>query len=169
MGYDPEGTWNWKKFWKGVLKTVVIVAVVVAVAVVVGATAGTVVAVAVAAVSGGLAGSAVVAAFQDEHYNRLKETSDFPSEIDMNNFDQFKIDNQDKYIFDVPANCHQFSAGYYGQNIKILSKDGKYEAIYNKDTGKIIKDVRDIGTYNYYNPESDGFMHGIVDVVPFNQ
>ncbi len=100
-------------------------------------------------------------------YDRLNKTGDFSSKIDMNNFDKFKEENTDKYIFDIAANCHQFSAEYYGQNIKIITKDGKYEAIYNKDTGKIVNGPRDIGTYNYYNPNTNPIKHAFVDVVPW--
>lgn len=48
-----------------------------------------------------------------------------------------------------------------------MTKDGHYEVIYNIKTGEKVTDPRDIGTYNYYNPVTNGVMHGLVDVVPW--
>lgn len=48
-----------------------------------------------------------------------------------------------------------------------MTTDGKYEAIYSGETGERITDPRDIGTYNYYNPDTNGFMHVVVDVLPW--
>ena len=48
-----------------------------------------------------------------------------------------------------------------------MTIDGKYEAIYDKNTGNLVTDPRDIGTYNYYDPTTNAFMHGVFDVVPW--
>ena len=46
-----------------------------------------------------------------------------------------------------------------------MTIDGKYEAIYDENTGNLVTDPRDIGTYNYYDPTTNAFMHGVFDVV----
>lgn len=48
-----------------------------------------------------------------------------------------------------------------------MTIDGKYEAIYDKNTGNLVTDPRDIGTYIYYDPTTNAFMHGVFDVVPW--
>ena len=38
----------------------------------------------------------------------------------------------------------------YFLKVREYDRDGKYEAIYDKNTGNLVTDPRDIGTYNYY-------------------
>lgn len=99
------------------------------------------------------------------HYSRIEKEKEYQFPENYNLI--LEEDLLDNYITNVDSNCHQFSAQEYGDNIKIMSKDGHYEVIYNKKTGEKVLDPRDIGTYNYYNPETNGFMHAVVDVVPW--
>ena len=48
-----------------------------------------------------------------------------------------------------------------------MTKDGKYEAIYNKKNGELVKDPRDIGTYNYGHPTTNPLKHVVCDVAPW--
>lgn len=64
---------------------------------------------------------------------------------------------------------HQFSQHDGVENSKWVSPDGHREVVF---TGKgknqrITDDVRDEGTYNYYDPQVDPFKHTIYDVLPY--
>lgn len=53
-------------------------------------------------------------------------------------------------------------------NLKFVSYDGKFEAVYNKN-GELLTKANDqinMGTYNYADPD-DGIKHFIYDVVPY--
>ena len=61
-------------------------------------------------------------------------------------------------------------------NIKLVSSNGNYEAIYNKETGELVTDIRDIGTYNFIpssagkNPLEKigyGIGHTGLDILPY--
>lgn len=57
-------------------------------------------------------------------------------------------------------------------NLKFVSSDGIFEAVYNKD-GKLLNrntDPINMGTYNYASPnEQLGIYHVIYDVIPYEQ
>ncbi len=61
------------------------------------------------------------------------------------------------------ASCHQFTSSNKS-NFKLVSKDGKYEVIYDENN-KIVTDVRDVGTYNFASPKDDGFNHLKKDIL----
>ncbi len=166
MGYDPEGTWNWKKFWKGVLTTVVIVAVVVVVAVSLGVAAGTIATVAVAAGLGGLAGAIVKAAFQDDHYNRNENQEKFMEGKTVDYFIENWVEIDDnKNIY------HRHTIGSQGEdaiyNKKYMDSNNEMEVIIcfsPKNGNYIVTDPFNYGTYNY---GTTPIPHFFKDVVPY--
>ena len=40
-----------------------------------------------------------------------------------------------------------------------MTIDGKYEAIYDENTGNLVTDPRDIGTYNYFHQDKNGWKN----------
>ena len=96
---------------------------------------------------------------KDDHYNRNQNNIQFPEEYDETFFKEWDDS--------VSANCHQFSAPNR-DNVKYVSPDGKYEAIYDVNN-KLVTDPRDVGTYNFVSPNVDPFGHFIKDVVPWIQ
>jgi len=96
---------------------------------------------------------------KEDHYNRNQNNIQFPEEYD----ETFFKDWDDS----VSANCHQFSAPNR-DNVKYVSPDGKYEAIYDVNN-KLVTDPRDVGTYNFISPNEDPFGHFIKDVIPWIQ
>ena len=159
-GYDPNGCFNF-----GIFRKIVTAFVCVAIGVLVGLlTCGT----AIAGVIGGAVGLGVGVAMSltiDSHYDRIEKGKEF--EFEDNYFKYTEDVLKDNYITDVPANCHQFSAENYGDHIKIMTADGRYEEIYNKNTGDLITDPRDIGTYNYCHPITNPIGHFFADVLPW--
>jgi hypothetical protein len=114
---------------------------------------------------GKIVGDYIRKKYQPWHYSRIEKGKEYYFPENYN--DILKGDKLDEYITNVAANCHQFSAENYGDHIKLMSLDGKYEVIYNKITGEKVTDPRDIGTYNYYNPNENGLGHIFVDIVPW--
>nr|VFK68666.1 MAG: hypothetical protein BECKUNK1418G_GA0071005_12573 [Candidatus Kentron sp. UNK]VFK73687.1 MAG: hypothetical protein BECKUNK1418H_GA0071006_12523 [Candidatus Kentron sp. UNK] len=51
-------------------------------------------------------------------------------------------------------------------NLKFISSDGHYEAVYNAKSGALVTDVVNRGTYNYASPDN-GFSHFAKDVLPY--
>ena len=96
---------------------------------------------------------------KEDHYNRNQNNIQFPEEYD----ETFFKDWDDS----VSANCHQFSAPNR-DNVKYVSPDGKYEAIYDVKN-KLVTDPRDVGTYNFISPNENPFGHFIKDVIPWIQ
>ena len=93
------------------------------------------------------------------HYSRnaLNPTSMYPSTYD----EEFFEDWDDS----VSAKCHQFTAPNK-DNIKYVSPDGKYEAIYDAN-GNLVTDPRDMGTYNHVPSTVSKVGHFICDVLPW--
>ncbi|GAE88814.1 hypothetical protein JCM21531_2289 [Acetivibrio straminisolvens JCM 21531] len=55
-------------------------------------------------------------------------------------------------------------------NVKFVSADGRFEAVYNTGTGKIVTDPANMGTYNYVPGSITGFFkHDKYDVKPFEK
>jgi len=95
--------------------------------------------------------------FKEDHYNRNQNNVQFPEEYDEIFFKAWDDG--------VSANCHQFSAPNR-DNVKYVSPDGRYEAIYDVNN-KLVTDPRDVGTYNFVSPNEDPFGHFIKDVIPW--
>ena len=96
---------------------------------------------------------------QEDHYNRNQNNIQFPEEYDETFFEGWDDG--------VSANCHQFSAPNK-DNVKYVSPDGRYEAIYDANN-KLVTDPRDVGTYNFVSPNEDSIGHFIKDVIPWIQ
>jgi len=93
----------------------------------------------------------------EEHYDRNQNNIQFPEEYDETFFKEWDDS--------VSANCHQFSASDR-DNVKYVSPDGSYEAIYDVNN-KLVTDPRDVGTYNFVSPNEDLVGHFIKDVIPW--
>ena len=52
------------------------------------------------------------------------------------------------------------------ENETYLHKDGKQEAVYDKN-GKLVKDGINDGSYNYYHPKKDSLRHLTFDMAPW--
>ena len=54
-------------------------------------------------------------------------------------------------------------------NLKFVSEDGKYEAVYNKEGISLTQynNPENMGTYNYADQNRDLINHTIFDVLPF--
>ena len=65
---------------------------------------------------------------------------------------------------------HQHNTSKTGKNLKFVSADGHFELIYNADHVLQTKDNNwaDMGTYNYYSPNSDEWGHFWMDMVPYD-
>lgn len=106
---------------------------------------------------------------QNEHYNRnSNNTIEMPPTIDGVPNDWRTSDENDQYRERGPAdNAHQFSSPDRS-NIKVVSPDGRMEAIYDSK-GNLVTDPRDIGTYNFC-PSGNIFQdigHYVKDVRPW--
>lgn len=95
----------------------------------------------------------------EEHYERNQYNIQVPDYYDEEFF------SSDEWDDNVAANCHQFSAPQK-DNKKYVSKDGRFEAIYNSK-GELVTDPRDIGTYNYAHPTKKPLKHFVKDVLPW--
>ncbi len=118
---------------------------------------------------------------KEKHYERLEKKGEFPENLEKEyitsqiekylaylkekNNHNYEISNGPLtgYIFE-DARCHQFDTK--GENYKILSPDGHYEFIFDAK-GNLIEDPRNIGTYNYFPPNQNEILHGVVDVFPW--
>jgi RHS repeat-associated protein len=106
---------------------------------------------------------------QEEHYNRnSNNTIEMPPTIDGVPDDWRTSDENDQTRERGPAdNAHQFSSPDRS-NIKVVSPDGRMEAIYDSK-GNLVTDPRDIGTYNFC-PSGNIFQsigHYVKDVKPW--
>lgn len=56
-------------------------------------------------------------------------------------------------------------------NLKFVSFDGLFEAVYNKNCILLTSsnDAINMGTYNYADPENSPVQHGLYDVIPYYQ
>ena len=61
---------------------------------------------------------------------------------------------------------HRMSGQY--ENKTYLSKDGKKEAVYDKN-GNLVKDGINDGSYNYFHPRNDPLRHFTFDMSPWIQ
>lgn len=177
MGYDPEGTWNWNKFWKSLTKPAVVVAVVaiVVVATVVTGGVGTALIYGAAAVAGAVAGAAIVAEFQDPHYDRNENQEEFIEGKDIKYF----LENWDD--LDIKQNIyHRHKKGSQGDdaeyNVKYVDPTGHMEVIIcqipgvdDKDISNyyIVTDPYNCGTYNNCSPTANPIGHFFADVLPY--
>ena len=67
----------------------------------------------------------------------------------------------------VNATYHQHSTNEINDNIKFVDPSGHYEAIYNRTSGNLVTDAKDIGTYNFKSPTDDPTGHFELDMKPY--
>ena len=99
------------------------------------------------------------------YLNRTPKTLD-----DMVNLEK-SLSEKDKWVLLAPDKALYHMYGQDGEyNIKFVSSDGKFEAVYNKD-GILLTDKNDplnMGTYNYSSPNAGvGADHMLLDVGPY--
>lgn len=85
------------------------------------------------------------------------------------NWDLLDPDDSQYHMYNTEA-CYDENEGVYkGEyNLKFVSKDGKFEAVYNY-VGILLDENNDpvnMGTYNYASP-SDMLKHAYLDVMPY--
>lgn len=89
-----------------------------------------------------------------------------PSSLDA--MMQYITDNPDKkWTMLDPDQAAFHMNGTNGEfNLKFVSPDGHFEAVYNSITGALVTDAENMGTYNYVGP-SDASGHTTYDVNPY--
>ena len=98
-----------------------------------------------------------------KHYTRNQLNTDLPkNDKDAEKKGWRKLSSKESAM-------HQFSQNDNVENSKWVSPDGHKEVVF---TGKgknqrITKDVRDEGTYNYYDPQNNPVLHTVYDVIPY--
>lgn len=72
------------------------------------------------------------------------------------------------------ARYHRYEVSEYdaAHNVKFISSDGRFEVVYNSETGQIVNDPVNMGTYNYA-PGSfipwKYYQHHLYDKVPWKK
>jgi RHS repeat-associated protein len=93
-----------------------------------------------------------------EHYSRNNnQTGQLPPNP--------KAAKETEWNGNVPADYHRQGQGAAG-NVKYVSPDGHYEAVYNKN-GNLVTDPVNRGTYNFNDPVTDPSGHFKNDVWPY--
>lgn len=85
---------------------------------------------------------------QRMHYfrNTLNSYSGAPIKLD----DMIELAAKGEWhLFDAKFHRYYFDSINGALNVKFLSSDGRFEAVYNTQTGKIVTDPANMGTYNY--------------------
>lgn len=72
-------------------------------------------------------------------------------------------------LSDKESAMHQNNQTDGVKNHKWVSPDGHKEVVFTGigKNQKITNDPRDVGTYNYYDPQKNPFKHTVADVVPY--
>lgn len=97
------------------------------------------------------------------HYNRNDNNIDLPkNDAEAEKMGWRKLSTKESAM-------HQFNKKDGVANSKWVSADGHKEVVF---TGKgnrqhITKDIRDEGTYNYYDPQKNPVGHTVADVLPY--
>lgn len=98
-----------------------------------------------------------------KHYTRNQLNTDLPkNDKDAAKKGWRKLSSKESAM-------HQFSQHDGVENSKWVSPDGHKEVVFT-GSGKnqrITDDVRDEGTYNYYDPQNNPFKHTVYDVLPY--
>lgn len=117
------------------------------------------------------------------HYFRLK-LNRAPNTLDdllkeKENWTLLKMEDSVFHMYDSEACTDENNKGKGRYNLKFVSKDGKFEAVYNYNNMLLddresneseghLYDPKNMGTYNYASPNwPSKIMHGFYDVVPF--
>lgn len=85
---------------------------------------------------------------EEMHYfrNTLNEYSHAPVKLD----DMITLAASDEWeLFSAKFHRYDFEGLDGAYNVKFISADGRFEAVYNTETGEIVVDPVNMGTYNY--------------------
>ena len=93
-----------------------------------------------------------------KHYGRNKYNTKLPKTAAKARKKGYKKSNFIKSV------CHQFGVDILKPNKKYVAKDGHKEVVYNNKGNKIVKDPKNIGTYNF---GVGGKEHFFMDVIPW--
>lgn len=100
---------------------------------------------------------------KDKHYNRNDNNTNLPkNDADAEKMGWRKLSSKESAM-------HQFSQKDGVENSKWVSPDGHREVVFtgSGSNQKITEDQRDIGTYNYYDPQDHPVGHTVYDVLPY--
>ncbi|XEC94219.1 hypothetical protein AB6A23_23340 [Paenibacillus tarimensis] len=100
--------------------------------------------------------------------NTLNSYSNAPSKLD----DMIDLAARGKWkLFSAKFHRYNYKDINGALNVKFISADGRFEAVYNTGTGKIVDDPANMGTYNYalgsINPLN--YMHSKFDKNPWKK
>lgn len=98
---------------------------------------------------------------KEEHYNRNKFNQGLPENLHAATNNPYWV-----RVEDDKALCHQFTATDK-PNVKFVSIDGHFEAVYSAADGSLITDSRDVGTYNIVPHTESGLGHFSYDILPW--
>lgn len=100
---------------------------------------------------------------KDVHYGRQNKNIDLPkNDADAEKKGWRKLSSKESAM-------HQFHKEGGVENSKWVSPDGHREVVFT-GSGKnqhITKDSRDVGTYNYFDPNKNPIGHTVADVIPY--
>jgi len=108
---------------------------------------------------------------KDIHYfrNILNEYSGAPDSLD----DMITLTSKGEWkLFSAKFHRYSFEGINAALNVKFISADGRFEAVYNTETGEIVTDPYNMGTYNYapgsLHPQKY-YRHYLYDVTPWRK
>lgn len=101
--------------------------------------------------------------------NTLNSYSNAPEKLD----DMINLAAKEKWkLFSAKFHRYNYGENNGALNVKFLSEDGRFEAVYNVGAGKIVDDPVNMGTYNYapgsVNPIKF-YLHGKFDKDPWKK
>lgn len=101
--------------------------------------------------------------------NTLNSYGDAPTKL----IDMIDLAARDKWeLFSAKFHRYNYGGINGALNVKFISADGRFEAVYNTGTGEIIFDAPNMGTYNYapgsVNP-IEYYMHNKYDKKPWKE
>jgi len=106
---------------------------------------------------------------QTDHYfrNKINNLKKVPNSLDEFIYTNRHLPNEQKWnlVESNKAVFHMFEHnGEY--NVKFISSDYHFEAVYSTFTRDIVTNEGNMGTYNYSSP-FDVYWHGLNDVIPY--
>ena len=104
-----------------------------------------------------LAGRILENEVQKIHYSRNKYNTPLPQSVDEAEDWDWGIEREDY--------CHQFGVPNIDNDKYIPADDGR-EQIFTDDR-KVDNSAENRASYNFFHPEEDPILHGIVDVLPW--
>jgi len=74
--------------------------------------------------------------------------------------------NSQWILLDPSSSAYHMSGAGGEYNVKFVSPDGMFEAVYDSRTGRRVESAKNMGTYNFFGP-SNSASHYDYDVVPY--